>query len=67
VSYGVRIEGCSDYIVEEKYIKIEPHKTFSLKVTFRSRKSEPMKAFLMLTTKRDGTCFGSPMVFELTS
>jgi hypothetical protein len=68
VSYWVKMEGSADFISEEKQsIRVEAHRTFHLNVTFRSRTSEPSKAFLVLTVRREGTHIGSPLVFELVS
>lgn len=64
VSYWIKMEGSTDFICEEKQsILVEPHHTFHLKVTFRSRTSAPSKAFVVLSVKREGTHMGSPMVF----
>jgi len=62
ISYYVRYEGSSDFVIEESSFKIEPKSIYKFKVTyiikkvkFISRISTPQKLRIWFTNKKDGT------------
>jgi len=67
ISYFVQLEGSSDFVIDKKYVSIEPGKTEAFPVTFVSRISKPVEAILMFNNHGDGPKQAAPLVFKLLS
>lgn len=67
ISYWVKLDGSSDFSIEEDCVKIEPGTTVNFPIKFQSRISAAVSAKLIFTNKKEGNIQAAAMVFELVS
>jgi len=54
ISYWVKLDGSTDFSIEEDCVKIEPGTTVNFPIKFQSRISAPVSAKLIFTNKKEG-------------
>ena len=67
VNYRVYLEGSTDFKIQSKHLRLEPHSSIAVPVEFVSRFSKPVQARLTFKAVRDGGATASTMVFLLRS
>ena len=67
ISYHVKLEGCTDFAIEEEFLRLEPKEKVSFKVKFKSRVSNPVEARLSFINKREGLQSAAALIFILKS
>lgn len=67
ISYWVKLDGSSDFSIEEDNVRIEPGTTVNFPIKFQSRISNPVSGKVIFTNKKEGNIQAAAMVFELIS
>lgn len=67
ISYHVKLEGCSDFWIEEELLRLEPKEKVNFKVKFKSRVSNSVEAKLSFINKREGLHSAAALIFILKS
>ena len=67
ISYWVKLDGSSDFSIDEDCVKIEPGTTVNFPIKFQSRISNPVQGKVIFTNKKEGNIQAAAMVFELIS
>ena len=67
ISYWVKLDGSSDFSIEEDCVRIEPGTTVNFPIKFQSRISNTVTGKVIFTNKKEGNIQAAAMVFELVS
>jgi hypothetical protein len=67
ISYWVKLDGCTDFMIDEDCVKIEPGTTVNFPIKFQSRISNSVMGKVIFTNKKEGNIQAAAMVFELVS
>ena len=67
ISYWVKMDGSSDFMIEDDSVRIEPGQTVNFPIKFQSRISNTVHGKVIFTNKKEGNIQAAAMVFELVS
>eukprot|EP00002_Diphylleia_rotans_P025649 TRINITY_DN5079_c0_g1_i5.p1 TRINITY_DN5079_c0_g1~~TRINITY_DN5079_c0_g1_i5.p1 ORF type:complete len:2913 (-),score=444.38 TRINITY_DN5079_c0_g1_i5:284-9022(-) len=67
IQYQVKLDGSSDFTIEQTSITIPPKSTITYPIHFTGRFSKEVRARLTLSSRRVGQIRGTTMVFDLKS
>lgn len=67
ISYWVKLDGSTDFSVDEECVRIETTGPTNFPIKFQSRISNPVHGKIIFTNKKEGNIQAAAMVFELVS
>ena len=67
IVYSTKIIGNEDFSVAEETVKVEAKKTYKLLVRYKCTVWKESKAYLILSSKKEGLNLSPPSVFELNN
>ncbi len=67
ISYWIKLDGDSDFEIEDQFIRIDPKQTQKVKVKFTSKISQKKHGRITFTNKKENNMQAAALVFNLES